>query len=121
MLTFTAQIRCVLFHVLLLNACIVCCRHMAFKEAKNAALKEMKAKVLFDATLIFLSHNLSPVDRSEHQIIFLNCPSLYYFQQVVREFKKREGGKGMGKMKWDAQVRLLELFIFGCFSSLRPH
>ncbi len=26
--------------------------------------------------------------------------------KVVREFKKREGGKGMGKMKWDAQVRL---------------
>jgi len=28
--------------------------------------------------------------------------------QVVREFKKREGGKGMGKMKWDAQVSKCE-------------
>ena len=37
----------------------------------------------------------------------------YYFYayfQVVREFKKREGGKGMGKMKWDAQVSLLVNF-----------
>lgn len=44
-------------------------RYMAFMEAKQMALKEMRSK-------------------------------------VVKEFKKREGGKGMGKMKWDAQVRM---------------
>ncbi|KAJ1428375.1 hypothetical protein B484DRAFT_419428 [Ochromonadaceae sp. CCMP2298] len=44
-------------------------RHMAFVEAKSAAMTAMKSK-------------------------------------VVREFKKREEGAGMGKMKWDAQVRM---------------
>ena len=27
--------------------------------------------------------------------------------KVLKEFRKREAGKGMGKMKWDAQVGAL--------------
>jgi len=37
--------------------------------------------------------------------------SVVVLSQVVREFKKREGGKGMGKMKWDAQV-MNAIFVF---------
>jgi len=87
---------------------------MAFKEAKNAALKEMKAKVInLDATLFPLSSKNDIVT-----VIVLGIPVALFAiwlpfltlcctfdTQVVREFKKREGGKGMGKMKWDAQVR----------------
>lgn len=44
-------------------------KYQAFMEAKEMALKEMKAT-------------------------------------IIREFKKREASTGMGKMKWDAQVRM---------------
>jgi len=37
-------------------------------------------------------------------VLDLMSSSVVVLFQVVREFKKREGGKGMGKMKWDAQV-----------------
>jgi hypothetical protein len=47
----------------------VAARYGAFMEAKAAAIREMKMK-------------------------------------VIKEFKKREASKGMGKMKWDAQVRM---------------
>lgn len=47
----------------------VAARYGAFMDAKTAAIREMKMK-------------------------------------VIKEFKKREAGKGMGKMKWDAQVRM---------------
>ena len=34
--------------------------------------------------------------------------------KVLKEFRKREAGKGMGKMKWDAQVRRAGCREKGC-------
>jgi hypothetical protein len=34
--------------------------------------------------------------------------------KVLKEFRKREAGKGMGKMKWDAQVGALPCPALPC-------